>query len=93
MRYSELKMSEYLMANMSNLSIDDRRKIFERRNRMITIPMNFPNNKNKNDTQCWCGERKDTEHIYICKYWTTEQSEQYSFDMIYTDNMPKLVKV
>ena len=91
-KYSELKMSEYLMPNMENLSIDDRRKIFETRNRMIPIPMNFPNNKNKNDTRCWCGEIEDTKHIYLCKQWT-EQSEQYAFEMIYTDNMPKLVKV
>ena len=90
--YSELKMSEYLMPNMENISIDDRRKIFEIRNRMLPIPTNFPSNKNKDDTRCWCGETEDTEHIYLCKYWT-EQSGQYPFDIIYTDNMPKLVKV
>ena len=80
------------MPNMENISIDDRRKIFEIRNRMLPIAINFPNNQNKGNTTCWCGEMEDTEHIYLCKYWT-EQSEQYSFNNIYTDNMPKLVKV
>ena len=33
-----------------------------------------------------------TRHIYICKYWS-DQSEHIQFNMIYTDDMPKLVKV
>ena len=45
-KYTELKMAEYLMPNQENLSIEDRRRIFEIRNRMVPIPANFPLNKN-----------------------------------------------
>ena len=63
--YSELKMAEYLMPNFQNISIEDRRNIFELRNRMLPIPINFPNRKD--DTTCWCGDLEETRHIYICK--------------------------
>jgi hypothetical protein len=89
-KYSELRMAEYLMPNFENISIEDRRNIFEIRNRMVPIKINFPNRKD--DTTCWCGAIEDTKHIYICKYWS-DQSEDTEFNMIYTDNMPKLVKV
>jgi hypothetical protein len=89
-RYLELKMAEYLMPNFENLSIDDRRNIFEIRNRMLLIPANFPSSKDHD--KCLCGEIEDTKHIYLCKYWSNE-SEKTQFEMIYTDNMSKLVQV
>ena len=69
-QYSELKMAEYLMPNFENISIEDRRNIFEVRNRMVPIPINFPNRKNY--TKCWCGAIDETRHIYICKYWSDQ---------------------
>ena len=83
-------MAEYLMPNFENISIEERRNIFEIRNRMVSIPINFPNRKD--DTTCWCGAIEETRHIYDCKYWS-DQSEQIEFNMIYTNDMPKLVKV
>ena len=88
--YSELKMAEYLMPNLENISIDDRRKIFQIRNRMLPIAANFP--ADKSDKRCWCGEVEDSQHIYICKYWT-DKSEHTPFEMIFSENMPKLVQV
>ena len=34
----------------------------------------------------------ETKPIYICKY-LTDQSEQIALNIIYTDDMPKLVRV
>ena len=88
--YSELKMAEYLMPNLENISIEDMRKIFEIRNRMLPIAVNFPSKTS--EKSCWCGKVEDTQHIYICRYWTDE-SEKTPFELIYKENMPKLVKV
>ena len=60
--YPELKMAEYLMPNFEKISIEDRRNIFEIRNRMLPIPINFPNRKN--DTKCCCGAIEETRHIF-----------------------------
>ena len=75
-------MAEYLMPNFENISITDRRKIFELRNRMLPIPANFPLGK---EEEICCGEIEDTKHIYICQKW--------SYEMIFSDNMPALTKV
>ena len=40
--YTEHKMAEYLMPNFKNLSISDKRKLFEKRNGMLPITANFP---------------------------------------------------
>ena len=88
--YMELKMAEYLMPNYENLSIDDKRKIFEIRNRMLPIPANFP--FGIEEKRCRCGEIENTKHIYICKYWS-EENEKTSFEMIYTDDVLQLKKV
>ena len=60
--YTELKMAEYLMPNLENLSIDDKRNIFKIRNRMLLIPANFP--LGSEEKRCWCGEIENTKHIY-----------------------------
>ena len=88
--YFGLQMAEYLMPNFENHSIDNKRKIFEIRNRMLPISANFPSSKE--DKICWCGQNENTKHIYICKYWCNE-SETTKFEMIYTDDMPQLSKV
>ena len=84
--YTELKMAEYLMPNQENLSIEDRRRIFEIRNRMLPIPANFP--LNKNVEKCWCGEDEDMRHIYMCKYWTSEK-EKTAYEMIFSEDVSK----
>ena len=64
--YTHLQMSEYLMPNNENLSIDDKRKIFEIRNEMVFIPANF--SSSEKIEKCICGEKEDMRHIYSCKY-------------------------
>ena len=88
-RYLELKMAEYLMPNFENISITDRRKIFELRNRMLPIPANFPLGK---EEEICCGEIENTKHIYICQKWS-DDNEKPSYEMIFSDNMPALTIV
>ena len=65
-KYTHLEMSEYLMPNNENLSIDDKRKIFEIRNEMVFIPANL--SSSEKIEKCICGEKEDMMHIYSCKY-------------------------
>ena len=83
--YTELKMAEYLMPNFENLSIDDKRNIFQARNRIVHIPANLPLGTEEN--RCCCCEIENTKHIYVCKYWSKEKT---SFEIIYTDNVSQL---
>jgi hypothetical protein len=87
--YTEQKMAEYLIPNFKNLSISDKRKIFEIRNGMLPITANFPI---KGEEKLCCNLIEDTKHIYTCKYWS-DKSEKPNFEKIYTDNMNDLTKV
>ena len=62
--HTVLKMADYLMPNYENLSSEDRRRIFEIRNRMLPISDNFP--VKYVEEKCWCGEKEDTRHNYNC---------------------------
>ena len=59
---------------------------------MLPIPIYIPTRKD--DLKCGCGAIEETRYIYICEYWNN-QSEQIEIEinMIYTDDMPKKVKV
>ena len=50
--YTRLEMSEYLLPFNSKLNIEEKRRLFEIRNRMSKIPINFGNKEAK----CICGE-------------------------------------
>ena len=70
-KYSSLKMSEYLSPNLEELSISDKRYIFGIRNRMTQIENNFPNKLRK--TPCVCGNEENQEHIYRCKIFNDKK--------------------
>ena len=53
-------MSEFLLPFNSSLNIEEKRKLFETRNRMTKIPYNFGQKEEK----CICGEVEDIQHIY-----------------------------
>ena len=65
-RYPTLKMAEYLMPNSECSSIEQQRYIFGIRNRMTSLPVNFP--QNKMEIKCVCGQREDMQHVYQCNY-------------------------
>ena len=63
-RHTTLKMSEFLRPFNSSLNIEEKRKLFEKRNRMTVIPYHFGQKEEKRI----CGEIEDMQHIF---YLTT----------------------
>ena len=70
-KYLRIEMSEYLLPNNQELSIDEKRRLFALRNKMIDIPSTFP--KSKNVEKCFCGENENMAHIYECKRLNSEE--------------------
>jgi hypothetical protein len=89
--YSEIKMAEYLMPNGSNLTISQKRDIFEVRNRMLPIPNNFPS-KDKYDKCVKCEHTEDMLHIYYSECWRIEVMN-IPYENIYSENITHLKKV
>ena len=84
MKYSSLKMAEYLLPNMENLSISDQRYIFAIRNRMIEIKNNFQNKELPE--KCICEEIEDQKHIYLCKQLNNEKTN-IEYNKIFEENV------
>ena len=68
--YSCIQMSEYLHPS-NKLTIEEKRKQFEIRNKMVDIPANFP--KTEVDAFCFCGSAEDLKHIYECEIYESEK--------------------
>ena len=58
--YESMEMAEYLLP-YNKLSISQKRRMYEIRNKMVDIPENF--SSDIMETQCLCGERKVMSHI------------------------------
>ena len=78
-KYSCIKMAEYLLPNEDGLSISDQRYIFSIRNRMVPISENFPNIQTENI--CSCGQSETMRHIYMCTNLNIEM-EKISYEKI-----------
>ena len=89
-KYSSLKMADYLLPHDEKISISDQKEIFSIRNRMTPIPANFSSHKIEH--KCECGEIENMRHIYVCTYWNTT-NETHDYDWIFTDNVKQLIKV
>ena len=87
-RYSSLKMQEYLLPDDENLSITDKQYIFAIRNRMVQIEYNFPKN-GIGGKECVCGENENMEHIYSCKRLNTENKE-VCYERIFGEDVRKM---
>ena len=90
--YSELKMAEYLMPNVQNMTIDQKRNVFEIRNIMVSIPANFPNKQKNKKHCCPCEHIEDMEHIYNCKYWNKEDITT-EFGKIFEDDIDEQINM
>ena len=82
-KYSCLKMAEYLLPNDEKLSISDRRYIFALRNRMIDIANNFKNGKIRE--KC-CGQIEDQQHIYTCQQLNKKRTN-IEYNKIFEENV------
>jgi hypothetical protein len=106
-KYSQIEMSEYLLPNNLNLSIDEKINLFALRNKMINVPSNFQ--KSEEFVECLCGEKETMEHIYHCESFKiennrlpyqklycgtlSEQTEVFWTMMKNLENRDKLVKI
>ena len=80
-------MAEYLSPLNSELTIEEKRKLFAIRNDMILI--NF--SKLKMDKTCSCGIIETLEHIYSCKSLNSEENE-VPFQNIYSKNIKNQIE-
>ena len=71
--YPRIEMAEYLFPN-NEFSIKDQRNLLSMRNRMLDIPSNFVSSE-KNESECFCGEKENIRHIYSCKYINSEEPD------------------
>ena len=75
--YSSMQMSEYLLPTNEKLTIDEKRRLFAVKNKMIDIPSNFPKGRSESETICFCGQREDMNHIYECDIYNEEVFSNY----------------
>ena len=86
--FTNLEMSEYLMPFNSDLNIEEKRKLFEFRNRMTKIPSNF----GKKDEKCQCGITETMDHIYSCEI-LNEKKPEINYDKLYNGNLRSQIEV
>ena len=84
MKYTELKMADYLMPNEAKMTINDQRNIFAMRNRMVLIPSNFSENNLKE--VCVCGHEANMKHH-------GNILEKIPYDKIFSDNVSEQLKI
>ena len=89
-QYSTIEMSEYLLPSNKNLTLEEKRRQFAIRNKMVDIPANFP--KTKEETICFCGKVENMNHIYECEMLENEK-ERVSYDKIYSGDINEQTEV
>ena len=91
LKYLDLSMSEYLLPTNSELSIEEKQRLFGVKTRMTIIPSNYPK---PNETYiCHCGLREDMKHIYICEMNNEEKEPELEYEKIHTGNISEQIKV
>ena len=88
--YHNIEMAEYLLP-YNKMSISQKRKIFEIRNKMVDIPDNF--SSDSIETVCICGEREIMSHIYYCNILSENKNEKVLYEKIYDGNLVQQIEV
>ena len=83
-------MAEYLLP-YNKMSISQKRKIFEIRNKMVDIPDNF--SSDSIETVCICREREIMSHIYYCNILSENKNEKVLYEKIYDGNLVQQIEV
>ena len=87
-QFTALEMSDFLLPFNSSLDIEEKRKMFEIRNRMTMIPSNFGQKEEK----CVCGELENMQHIYYCEF-LNQKKPQSSYDLIFNGNIKSQIEI
>ena len=91
-KYSELKMAEYLLPGYENITIEEQRNIFSIRNRMVEIHQNFPTSNRKE--LCECGGEETMKHIYLCEYLSeNNETNKPNFEEIFEEKVTQQKEV
>ena len=88
--YSRIEMAEYLLSD-NELTIEQKRRIFAVRNKMVDIPNHFSSSKNY--TLCICGEKETLSHIYDCEILNETKRETLPYEKIYDGNVFEQTKI
>ena len=70
--YLDLSMSEYLLPTNSELTVEQKQRLFAVKTRMTNIPSNYP--KPGVTYTCPCGQSEDMQHIYFCEIIKEEET-------------------
>ena len=89
-KYQKLEMAEYLQPINSKLDIENKRKMFAIRNRMVNIKSNF-NQKNEKH-KCICGQFETMEHIWNCEKFNSEEIETGNYQNIFNGNITEQIE-
>ena len=73
--YDKIEMAEYLQPMNKELTIENRRRIFEIRNMMVDIPSNF-SSAEENEQKCVCQKSENMDHIYYCEMLNENKPEE-----------------
>ena len=84
-------MADYLLPENSVLTISEKQKLFAIKNRMITIPGNFP--KSGIENKCQCGMKEDMQHIYMCEIYNKQSQPRFEYMRIYSGSISEQIKV
>ena len=89
--YSCIGMAEYLQPYNKYLTVEEKRGIFEIRNRMVNIPANF---KSKSEEKCKCGDIEDMSHIYECEILSIKNNQtKIAYKKIFNGNISEQILV
>ena len=73
-------------------SIDEKRKLFAIRNRMVDIPANFPQKIEQNKILCICKHEENMKHIYECKILESHPVK-VKYAEVYNGNVHEQIEV
>ena len=88
--YTHLEMADYLHPSNNDLTIDQKRKMFSVRNRMIQIESNYPKQNVKN--HCFCGKEETMIHIYNCELLNMKKPN-IPYKSLYSGNITHQIQV
>ena len=88
--YTDLEMADYLHPSNNYLTIDQKRKMFSVRNRMIKIESNFPKQNLKN--YCYCGKEENMTHIYNCEL-LNKKKPNIPYERLFFGNITHQIEV
>ena len=83
-------MADYLHPSNNYLTIDQKRKMFSVRNRMIKIESNFPKPNLKN--YCYCGKEENMTHIYNCEL-LNKKKPNIPYERLFFGNITHQIEV